>query len=301
MGFALGYRGRSLIGSSNELVCAGGSFLAPGVGAWIGREIARSGTFSLEATLTPAGKAPVEPAVVLSYANADGEDVALLLDASGLVLRLPGNPPVPLFAVQAGQPVHLLVLSNGERWLVYRDGVRAAAGTLENPTPAWGERELAIGAAWDGSDPWLGRIESIALFPRALPPDQAAAQAAAIRASMANREAVASVRFRGTLVRQAETPDLEAVRPYTRSLTLAEYKVDEVLAGDWDKPAITVLHWMIMDAERLPIADRTPGARVELTVEPFSSHPQLQDSRRDEFTETDFTAVLFYCESEVVP
>ena len=301
MGFAPGYRGRSLIGRSNELVCAGGSFLARGVGAWIGREVAKSGMFTIEATLTPAQDAVADPAVILTYANAEGEDVALLQDATGLVLRLPGNPPIPLFEVEAGQPVHLLLLCNKERWLVYRNGVRAAAGTLETPPPAWGERELAIGAAWDEANPWLGRIEGIAVFAHALPPDQATAQAAAIRASLASRQPVPSIRFRGTLIRQAETSELEAVQPYTRSLTVAEYKVDEVLAGDWDKPTITVLHWMIMASERLPIADRTPGARVELTVEPFNSHPQLQDSRRDEFTDTDFTAVLFYCESEMVP
>ena len=301
MGFSLGNRGRSLIGRYHELVCAGGSFLTPGVGAWIGREVAQSGVFTIEATLTPAPTPREETAVVMTYANEDGEDFSLLHDASGLALRLPGNPPIPLFKPEPGRPVHLVLLGSKDRWLVYRNGVRAGAGTLENPPPAWGERELVIGAGWDGANPWLGRIEGIAVFPHALPPDQATAQAAAIRASLAGRQAAPSVRFRGTLTRQAETSTLEEIRPYTRSLTVAEYKVDEVLEGHWDEPVITVLHWMIMDAERLPIADRTPGASVELTVEPFDSQPQLQTIRRDELIDGDFTAVLFYCESENAP
>ncbi len=298
MGFSLGNRGRSLIGRSNELVCAGGTFLTPGVGTWIGREVAKSGMFTLEATLTPAKDAPAKPGVILTYADADGENVALLQDKSGLSLRVPGNPPIALFKAEAGKPVHLVVLCSKEKWLAYRNGVRAAAGTLQTPPPAWGERELLIGSGLDDANPWHGRIEGVAIFPRALTPDLVAAQASAVKTMLAARKPAPAVRFRGTLVRQAETSKLEEIRPYTRSLSVAEYKVDEVLEGEWKEPTIHVLHWMIMDAKRLPLADRKPGVKVELTVEPLDSHPQLESSRRDEIPDGDLDAVLFYCESE---
>ena len=123
----------------------------------------------------------------------------------------------------------------------------------------------------------------------------AAAPAAALRA---DRQPARQVRFRGTLLRQADTTDLEAMRPYSRSLTAAEYRVDALLAGAWAEPTITVLHWMVMDNRRLPLADRRPGAAVELVVEPLEDHPQLESSRRDELTDDDLARDVFYCESE---
>jgi hypothetical protein len=74
--------------------------------------------------------------------------------------------------------------------------------------------------------------------------------------------------------------------------------VDQVLAGQWTQPTILVYHWMIMDNERLPIADRQPGAQVELSVEPLEQHPQLESNRRDDLADSDIDVELFYCESE---
>ncbi len=132
-----------------------------------------------------------------------------------------------------------------------------------------------MGATWSGADPWRGRMEGIAVFPRALTAGEAAGEAAAIKALQAGRKPATTVRFQGTLVRQAKTSALEDIRPYTRSLTAAEYKVEQVLAGEWNQPTITVLHWMIMDGKRLPIADRKLGTAVELSVEPLDGQPPI--------------------------
>ena len=74
-----------------------------------------------------------------------------------------------------------------------------------------------------------------------------------------------------------------------------------MLAGEWKQPTIKVLHWMIMDGKRLPLADRKPGAEVELRVEPLGEHPQLESCRRDDEMDGDIAADLFYCESETDP
>ena len=77
--------------------------------------------------------------------------------------------------------------------------------------------------------------------------------------------------------------------------------MDKVLSGEWKEKSIIVLHWMILDAKRLPIADRKPGTEVELSVEPLAQNPQLESNRRDELTDMDLDAELFYCESETAP
>jgi hypothetical protein len=301
MAFNLSTRGRSLLGRSNELVCDGGSFHAQDAGTWVGQQVAKSGAFTIEAMITPAEAAPKSPGVVLAFGDDKGEDAALLQDKSGLSLRLGGAKPIELCALEAGKPVHVMVTCGKDKWTAYRDGKPAGSGALTDNAPAWGARQILLGAAWSGAEAWRGRMEAVAVFPRVLTAEEAVSQAAASKALQDGRKPAATVRFKGTLLRQAKTSSLEEIRPYTRSLSVAEYKVDKVLAGEWKQPNIIVLHWMIMDAKRLPIADRKPGAEVELSVEPLDQNPQLESSRRDEISDVDLDAVIFYCEAEGAP
>ncbi|MCX6874593.1 MAG: hypothetical protein NTW21_12425 [Verrucomicrobia bacterium] len=298
MAFNCAPRGRGLLGRFHELVCDGGSFHAREAGPWIGLQVAKSGAFTLEATLTPAAVPPKSLGVVLAYGDDTGEDAALLQDQGGLSLRLAGAQPFALFAPAAGTPVHVLIACAKDQWVAYRDGRPVKTGPLAAGASAWGTRQLVMGAAWSGADPWRGRLEALAVFPRALTAEEAAEEAAASRAVQAGRQPATTIRFRGTLVRQATTSDLEKIRPYTRSLTAAEYQVEKVLAGEWNQPTITVLHWMIMDSKRLPLADRKLGTALELSVERVDQHPQLEDCRRDEL-EGDLAAELFYCEADL--
>ncbi len=74
-------------------------------------------------------------------------------------------------------------------------------------------------------------MEAVAIYPRVLTAEKAAGEAAPIKALLADRKPATAIRFRGTLLRQAQTSDLAEIRPYTRSLTVAEYKAEKVLAG----------------------------------------------------------------------
>lgn len=290
-------RGRALFGRFHELVCDGGSFAAKNAGQWIGLQVAKSRAFTIELTLTPAEATPNARSVAIAYGDYKGEDFSLLHDKTGLSLRLGDTEPVRLFAPDAGKPVHLLIACDKDKWTAYRDGYPLRTGTMSASTPTWNARELVMGATWSGADPWRGRIENIAVFARALSAEEAAVEASAAKALLTGRKSATTIRFRGTLIRQARTSELKEIHPYTRSLTAAEYKVEKVLDGEWKQPTITVLHWMIMDARRLPIADRKPGVVVELSVGRLNDHPQIEDSRRDEI-EDNLGEESFYCEIE---
>lgn len=294
-------RGRAFLGRFFDLVCDGGSFIAEDAGTWIGKQVAESGEFTVELTVTPAASQPPAPGVVLAYGSDEQADFTLLQDKTGLAMRLGQTAPTHLFAVEAGKTAHVLIACGKKRWAAYLDGRAVRSGPMPTDAAAWEAGELVLGANVSGADPWRGRIEAVALFPRALTAAEAAKQHAAARALRAGRKPARAVRFRGTLVRQAETAALEAIRPYTRSMTAAEYKVDEVLEGEWDEPTITVLHWMIMEGKRLPMADREMGARVELEVESLDDHPQLETARRDEMIDGEIALDMFYRESESRP
>jgi len=301
MAFSAAMRGRAIPGRFHELICDGGSFHALDAGAWVGAQVAESGEFTLEVTMTPAVADPEAPGVIFAFGNDDGQDFALRQEKDGLSLALGEAGPIGLFAPEAGAAVHVLIACGSETWTAYRDGEQAATGDMPADLPTWEPRELVMGANWAGEHPWRGRLEMIAVFPRVLTAEEAATQARASAAMRADREPATTVHFKGTLARQAETSKLEEIRPYTRSLSFAEYKVDEVLEGEWEEPTIMVAHWMIMDAERLPIADREPGTEVELRVELMEQHSQLESSRRDELQDADLDAVPFYAEFDSAP
>lgn len=294
-------RGRGLYGRFDELVCDGGSFHAQDAGPWVGLQVAKSGSFTIEMSVAPAMTSTGKRGVIFAYGDDTGDDVVLSHGDGRLSMRLGDNPaPIDLFALEAGRSVHVLITCDKGRWTAYRDGVAAASGALSAPLPAWGMRQIIIGATWSGADPWRGRVEGIALFPRALTAEEAAAEATAIRTLQAGRKPAAPLRFRGTLIRQAKTANVQDIGGYTRSLSAAEYKIDQVLSGEWKEPTITVLHWMIIDRKRLAIADRAPGTAVELSVERYEEYPHLESSRRDEL-DGDIAEELFYCESETSP
>lgn len=301
MAFNSEMRGRALPGRFYELICQDGSFHAMDAGTWVGAQVAQSGEFTIEVNITPDIAEPESPGVIFAFGNDDGDDFSLRQEKAGLSLTLGKTKPIALFAPGSGKPVHVLIACGKEKWTAYRDGKPVGSGEMPADLPKWSARELTMGASWSRKDPWLGRMEAIALFPRALTAEEASTQAAASTARHAERKPATTLRFKGTLVNQANTSTLEEIQPYTRSLSFAQYKVDEVLEGTWDQPTIVVAHWMILDAVRLPIADRSLGTKVEYNVQLMEDHPQLESSRRDEIENLDLDVVLFYCESEAAP
>ena len=116
MAFNCAARGRSLLGRCHELFCDGGSFVATDAGTWIGMQVAKSGMFTFEATLLPAVVSPTTTGVVLAYADDQGEDAALVQDKNGLSLRLGGAQLIPLFALDAAKPVHIVIACGKNQW-----------------------------------------------------------------------------------------------------------------------------------------------------------------------------------------
>jgi hypothetical protein len=292
LGFNWQRRGRALPGRWFELVCGGGTFVARDAGTWIGAKVSGSGVYSVEVTVTAAAESGSDGAV-LGYGVGEKEVVGLAQEKGGWVWRQVGQKPVTLFPVVAGKPEHVVVTSGAGKWAAYRDGEMVGSGELAGGEVRWDPGELVIGSAG-----WRGRVEAVAVFPRVLTGEEVGVEAKAAKGMMGGRKEGEVIRFKGKLVRQAATSSLEDIRPYSRSLTAAEYRVEEVVSGTWKEPVITVLHWMIMDGKRLPLADRKPGVEVELTVVPLEGQGQLEGSRRDELADGDLDAVLHYCEAE---
>ena len=48
------------------------------------------------------------------------------------------------------------------------------------------------------------------------------------------------------------------------------------MEGSYAGERIRVAHWVILDGERLPAAERAVGESFELRLEPFAANPQLE-------------------------
>lgn len=291
-------RGRALHGRHFEWLCDGGSFLAAQGGEWLGAQVRKAGAFSIEATLDPRSLGGAGPAVAWSFGT-DKETLAAIAQlGKRWVMQFKGGEEIGLFARDTDAPFHLVLSVGNGSWQAYVDGKAAGNGTVKGNPADWGAGKVALGALPSGQETWRGRIQGVAVYARVLTPQDVAKQAAAMKAELDVCQPIKPLKFNGTLVRQAQTSELKDILPYTRSLTMAEYRVDKVLDGEWKQPTILVLHWAILDSVRLPLAERRPGEKVELSVEPLEGHPQLEPHRRDELPDADLDASVFYCESD---
>jgi hypothetical protein len=104
--------------------------------------------------------------------------------------------PLTLFSRDTNAPFHLLVTAGDGAWRAYVDGKLAGEGKLVGSAADWGAGRLVLGASTSGANPWRGRVEGVAVYPRILGADEAAAQAAAMKARRTKRQPAKVVRFR---------------------------------------------------------------------------------------------------------
>jgi hypothetical protein len=79
-----------------------------------------------------------------------------------------------------------------------------------------------------------------------------------------------------SLLACSRVPSLREISPYEAALFVCEWKVEEVLEGEPPAAPLRVAHWVLRDAERLPIASAAPGFRTQLDVEPLVGREPLE-------------------------
>jgi len=269
------WRDRARVGRNYEWLCDGGSFQFRDGNAFIATAVARTGAFTIEATITPLEIPAATTGTIISYGKGDLEHVSLVQQGATLALRLGSAAPLPMTTLAADVRVQVVVACAAGAWRLFRDGLPAGDGMLP-AVAAWTPAKLTIGATDARTEPWRGRVEGVALYARALTAEDAVRQVAATVATARDVPPTTSVRFRGTLIQQATTPATTRLGTYSRVLTASEYRITGMIAGNYAQPTIRVFHWAILNRTRLPLADRQPGSEHEMTVSPFADQPHLK-------------------------
>jgi hypothetical protein len=74
-------------------------------------------------------------------------------------------------------------------------------------------------------------------------------------------------------------PTPQSIAPYRHALVVSLYDVLNVVEGQYADQKILVAQWAIRDAQVLPEARKTPGARARLILERYDAHPELEGER----------------------
>jgi hypothetical protein len=82
------------------------------------------------------------------------------------------------------------------------------------------------------------------------------------------------------LLQKADSPPPEAITPYRRALVVNRYRIKEAQDATLVNQTVQVAEWALLDA-KVPstYAQAIPGHIVELNLEPYEAHPQLESER----------------------
>lgn len=278
-------RGLARYDHNFALLTDGGSWKAAAGMNFILDSCKASGAFTIEALLTPSQLTLDHKGVILWFGPTTGSpNAALCQEGKTISLRLrtvtdgvAAESRTDLLQWPDAQPHHLAVTYANGVLTTYLDGKQASRSeAVKGDLSRWRASELIFGDDFQATANWPGKLEAIAFYGRALDAAEVQQQNDRCRAILAARKEPKRVRLIATLTAPSETPDPAKIEPYYQALSVYEYKVVEVKEGVYTDPTVCVAHWVIMDKQKLPIATRPIGTKVELLLEPYDANPQLE-------------------------
>lgn len=278
-------RNLAILDRWGRLRVAGGSYLATRAGPYVTEAVRRARALSLEAVLEPDDLESRGQAEIVALGPRQGpRDFALVQDgrALALVLRTSGADAarVPILRLASARPVHVAVVYRAGVLTAYLNGRPVQETAVAGDLGAWAEGDLVLGSAPDKSADWAGTLEGVAVYARALAPDEVELDAQARSARMAERRLATVLKVRARLLARSPTPTYDTIKPHWQGLAGFLYEVEEVLQGRCDAKRIVVYHWTMLDRKMLAFADAPVGRTYDLALEPWDDQRFLRDVPR---------------------
>ena len=231
-------------------------------------------TLSIEISFAPARLSNMNARIF----DLDGQ-WAIWQQQDRIALRVPEQKALlPLLSLPDDSPVHLLITISQGMLTVYVNG-EANAGPVPVPSvsiPANSRFTL-------GTQAWRGDIYSLALYARKLNIEESLQSAQAMTAFMRQVTQIRDrrVMLRVTVTNLTPTPTPEAIAPYRHALIAFEYRIDELVAGEFATLTpgnlIRVARWGILGGKQTTVKDAKIGESHYLLLEPFEDRPELSE------------------------
>ncbi|MBM3213403.1 hypothetical protein FJZ36_00580 [Candidatus Poribacteria bacterium] len=294
-------RGRGVLTGASAMWLANGAFIAPdSVSAAILDRLRATSALTLEATIMPASDRQSGPARIATFSTDSGSrNFTLGQDGARLVFRLRTpktgtngvSPEVQLFDVPASEPTHVVVTYVPGRLIAYRNGetiidTNVVQGGFDN----WSTHRFLFGDEWSGERDWSGALEGVAVYDRALSPNEALGSYEAYRNILFSRAHRSSIDVEAVLMARSDVPSVQEIAPYREALVAAEYRV--VGAGEATPERIRLVEWGILDSS--PLRLPSGGDPRRLVLEPLDANPQLSGVYTSDTLEPDPDVPYYY-------
>lgn len=274
--FPLEREGAARLDHFHRMDLGGGAYVASEeAGQAIVAAVKRTNEVTLEATVTPRAVRQNAAVLSLSGGRPDTRNLVLAQEGNELVLHLAVarrgrvEHEIRLGKVTPGRPAHVLVSYRPGHLAAWRDGEEVlATEDLQGDFFRWRPRPLTFGAERRRPGSWSGWLEGVAIYGRALGPDEARENARRYLEKVSKRPEVPRASVRGTLTAKSRTPTLQEISPYREALAVYEYEAE----GE----TFRVAHWVILDGDLQPPSGWREGDVRDLLLEPFAQNPQLE-------------------------
>lgn len=279
-------RGRAKYNRYFDLDCTGGSFVAEQIGRELVEACRKTNELTIEAAITPARSDQAGPARIISFSsNPTARNFLLGQDHESLIFELNTRPggatAVKLGKLTAGKLQHVVVSYTKGLLQCFVDGAAIPmTAKVQGDFSGWTEQQLVFGDEYTGKYNWSGRMEGIAIFNRALTAEEASRHYDLFSARLDNRIPPERLRIRAKCLEVSSIPDPNSIVPYRRALVVNRYHVEKVLQGNFEGYELLVAQWGVLDKNVITDAKPRIGQAIELTLESFDDHPELQSERQ---------------------
>jgi hypothetical protein len=290
------------------LATGGGYVLNPGAPERIFAGIQKTQQFSFEIVVTPADLAQTKgtddkPIAIADWGYGWGNGIFWLIQEKDKLLvglsKSWGDTKPEVFEMATlpdTKPHHVVVSIADKRLAFYLDGKKVKE---IDPSPASFIRvsALAFQLAAHHPDPhkntWRGKFEYLAMYNRFIEEPEAAKNAAAVAATLAQRKTLPQIELQAKLVAKSQIPVPAEMLPYRNALVVNEYQVEKALKGTYTPKTIRVAQWGVSDLKPTPVAALEPGASVKLVLETFADHGELASELISDTLEENFDLDIY--------
>jgi hypothetical protein len=301
-GYTIAPRGRARLDHNYAMVPVGGAFLASGAESDLLAACRMSNQLTVEAVIRPDHLKLSGPARIVTFSSsAYSRNFTLGQEQDKLIFRLRTpkagengyNPETTICSISVGAPLHVAITYRPGRLAGFVDGKEVYQGeSVQGDFSNWAPHHLLFGDEFDGSREWAGTLEGVAIYNRALEPDEIQHNAALYRQLRSARKPVRQIEVAAKLLAKSPVPTLTEIRPYRQALMVCKYRVSKVLRGELPEQEVLVVQWALLDGQPQPVVSLQPGADVHLLLERSEDNPQLQRLVRKDTFESDREILL---------
>jgi len=188
-----------------------------------------------------------------------------------------------LAPLEPGKAYHVVVTYKPGLLVCYLNGrIASQTGFESGSFDKWrgSSYSLIFGNEVGGVRPWEGYLDGVAIYSRFVDAEEAAKKFELADARIAQRRKIDRKIVKAKMLQKADSPPPEAITPYRRALVINRYKIKEAQDSKLVNRTIQVAEWALLDA-KVPAtyAQAKPGEVLELDLEPYEAHPQLESER----------------------